>query len=389
MILLFVINAPEFFLSHRLPLAVAARSSGFIVHVATGPGSACEKIAELGFVHHLWPISRSGTNLLAELHSFWRLYRLLRKVRPDLVHLVTIKPVIYGGLSARLAGVPAVVAAISGLGSVFISRIRGTFGLRRCVEWLYCHALRHRNLKVIFQNPSDRAVLVGFGAVCDERAELIKGSGVSLSAYPMYPEPSNLPVVVLAARLLKEKGIREYVEAAKILKDRGVAATFWLAGSPDPENVSSVTTEEINQWCSEKTFVKLLGFQTDIASLFAKSNIVVLPSYREGLPKVLVEAAACGRAVVTTDVPGCRDAIEPGVTGLLVPVRSALDLANAIQVLIENPNRRNEMGLAGRALAEKDYAVEKIVQAHLKIYRELLGSHPSIKWDGIVEHSQF
>lgn len=370
MILLFVVNIPEFFLSHRLPLAIRARNAGFTVHIATGPGSACQEISELGFEHHLLPISRSGRNPLAELRTLWGLYRLMRTIRPDLVHLVTIKPVLYGGLTARLSGVPVMVAAISGLGTVFVDRDKKRSWMRRGIEWLYRLALGHPNAKVILQNPDDRAALIGMGAVHKDKTVLIRGSGVSLATYPMRPEPEGVPIVTFAARLLEDKGVREFVEAARVLKERGVVARFWLAGSPDPGNITSITEMELSDW-SKDGFVEILGYRTDIPDIFANSNIVVLPSYREGLPKALIEAAACGRAVVTTDVPGCRDAIEPGATGLLVPVRDASGLADAIQFLIENPDQRKQMGTSGRALAEHEFAIEKVVDAHLAIYREL------------------
>jgi glycosyltransferase involved in cell wall biosynthesis len=370
LILLFVVNIPEFFLSHRLPLAISARNAGFTVHIATGPGSACQEISELGFEHHLLPISRSGRNPLAELRTLWGLYRLMRTIRPDLVHLVTIKPVLYGGLTARLSGVPVMVVAISGLGTVFVDRDKKRSWMRRGIECLYRLALGHPNVKVILQNPDDRAALIGMGAVHKDKTVLIRGSGVSLATYPMRPEPEGLPIVTFAARLLEDKGVREFVEAARVLKERGVVARFWLAGSPDPGNITSITKMELSDW-SKDGFVETLGYRTDIPDIFANSNIVVLPSYREGLPKALVEAAACGRAVVTTDVPGCRDAIEPGATGLLVPVRDASGLADAIQFLIENPDRRKQMGTSGRALAEREFAIEKVVDAHLAIYQEL------------------
>lgn len=373
MILLFVVNIPEFFLSHRLPLAIGARNAGFTVHIATGLGSACQEITKLGFEHHLLPISRSGRNPFADLRTLWGLYRLMRTISPDLVHLVTIKPVLYGGLMARFSRVPAMVAAISGLGTVFVDHNQKRSWIRRGVEWLYRLALGHPNAKVIFQNPDDRAALTHMGAVRKDRTALIRGSGVSLAAYPMRPEPEGVPVVTMAARLLRDKGVEEFVEAARLLRARGVIAQFWLAGSPDPGNVTSLSSMTVDEWLAEGV-VTPLGHVCDVAGLFARSNIVVLPSYREGLPKVLIEAAACGRAVVTTDVPGCRDAITPNVTGFLVPVRDATKLADAIQVLIENPGRRVAMGKQGRALAEREFTIEHVVNEHLAIYQDLLNT---------------
>lgn len=376
MTLLFVVNAPEFFLSHRLPIAIAAREAGFEVHVATGPGVDCARITALGFVQHALPLSRSGRNLLAELFCFWRIFRLMRRVRPEIVHLVTIKPTLYGGIAARLARVPAVVTAISGLGTVFLSSDEGGHGwIRRVIAPLYRLALGHANLRAVFQNPDDRAVLMGLGAVRQDQTVLIRGSGVSLAEYRVRREPQGVPIVSLAARLLRDKGVLEFVEAARILKLRGVAARFWLIGLPDPGNPSSVSEQDVQHW-SEAGLIEALGYRDDIPTVFGQSNLVVLPSYREGLPKVLIEAAACGRAVITTDVPGCRDAIEPGKTGLLVAARSAEALADAIQTLLEDPVRRQRMGEAGRALAEDAFAIEKVVDAHLKLYRELLEGVP-------------
>ena len=193
---------------------------------------------------------------------------------------------------------------------------------------------------------------------------------MSLSDYSSNSIPQTVPVVVMVARLLQDKGVNEFVTAAKLLKKRGVNVRFWLVGEPDIDNPASVNKSDLNIWRNEGT-IDLLGFRDDIANLFAKSSIVVLPSYREGFPKALVEAAACGRAIVTTDVPGCRDAIEPEKTGLLVPVKDPIALADAIQRLIENPELCKSMGQAGRVLAERRFAIEKIVDAHFKVYKEL------------------
>ena len=373
MILLFIVNTPEFFLSHRLQLAISARRAGFRVHVATGPGLVGDQIRKLGLEHHLLPLSRSGKNPFLELHSLWKVYWLMRKIRPDLVHLVTVKPVLYGGLIARFSRVPAVVAAISGLGTVFVAPDRGFAWLRLALKWLYRIALGHPNIKVIFQNLDDRSLIIDLGAVREAQTVLIRGSGIFLSDYRVLPEPEDRLIVTLAARLLRDKGVREFVDAARILKARGVVAEFWLAGAPDPENLSSIPEAELTLWRQEG-LVTLLGYRNDIADLFNKSNIIVLPSYREGFPKVLIEAAASARAVVTTDVPGCRDAIEPGLSGLLVPAQNSLALADALHDLIVDTPRRQQMGAAGRALAERKFAIEEIVNLHLAIYRELISA---------------
>ena len=370
--ILFVVNIPEFFLSHRLPIALAAREAGHEVHIATGDGVAIETIVELEFVHHRVAMARSGQNPFTELRSVIQLYRLFRQLQPDLVHLISIKPVLYGGIAARLAGVSSVVAAVSGLGTVFMGQAGLAGARRRLVAVLYRFAFRQSPLAVIFQNPDDRDTLLGIGALRPEQARMIRGSGVNLADYTFVPEPQGRPVVVMAARLLRDKGVFEFVEAARLLKARGVNVVMRLIGSPDPDNPSSVTQVELDAWVEEEV-VELPGYRTDIAVQYGAANIVCLPSYYgEGLPKSLVEAAACGRAVITTNHPGCRDAIVPGKTGIVVPVKDATAIADAIEALLNEPERRAQMGAAGRKLAEEAFAIEKIVDQHLAIYEELL-----------------
>jgi glycosyltransferase involved in cell wall biosynthesis len=370
--ILFVVNSPSFFLSHRLPVALAARRQGYEVHVATPCGPGVAEIAAAGLVHHTLPLTRSGSNPVREVSTLVSLWRLMRGIRPSIVHLVTIKPVLYGGLMARLARLPGVVVAISGLGAVFVPRDEKGGWLRWFVTSLYRVSLGHPNSVVIFQNHDDRDVLAAMGAIRNDQPRLIRGSGVALDAYPMWPEPAEgPPVVTMAARLLLDKGVEEFVEAARILAARGVSAEFRLIGEPDPGNPASVAARQLDEWRSIPN-LRVLGFRQDIAEQYARSHIITLPSYYgEGLPKSLVEAAACGRAVVTTDRPGCRDAIEPGKSGLLVPVRDVTALADAIQYLIEHPEKRRAMGQAGRKLAEREFAIEKIVAQHLAIYADL------------------
>lgn len=369
--ILFVVNAPEFFLSHRLPIALAARDAGYEVHVATADGDAVREIRRLGLEHHTVAIARSSQNPLSELASIISLYRLFGKLKPDLVHLITIKPVLYGGIAARLAGVSSVVAAVSGLGTVFVAQSAAARVRRALVSFLYQLAFSQPRLAVIFQNPDDRDGLLTINALGNEQVRMIRGSGVNLASYSFVPEPGGPPVVVMAARLLRDKGVYEFVEAARLLKSRGVDVVMRLIGAPDPGNPTSVGQSELDGWSAEGV-VELPGYRADVAQQYEAASIVCLPSYREGLPKGLVEAAACGRAVVTTDVPGCRDAIEPDVTGILVPVKNAPALADAIQRLIEAPEDRLRMGKAGRDLAERAFSIDRIVEQHLAIYEELL-----------------
>ena len=368
--LLLVVNSAEFFLSHRLRVAIEAQKAGFEVHIATPPGDGIGKIRSAGFIHHEFSLSRSGRDILAELGSLISLCRLFRSVRPDIVHLVTIKPVLYGGIAAQLAGVPSMVAAVSGMGFVFLAQ-GGLAAFRRAlVSMLYRFAFHHKNLKVIFQNDVDRQSFLRFAGLRPEQTVLIRGSGVELGDYPVKPLPAGIPSVVMAARLLVDKGVREFVQAARILRSGNVAVRMRIAGSPDQGNPTAVTAAELKAW-REEELVDFLGYRSDMATVLADAHMVALPSYREGLPKVLIEAAASGRAVITTDVPGCRDAIEAGVTGLLVPAKDAQALADAIATLVHDPLRCQAMGAAGRILAEAEFDVSNVAAEHLKIYREL------------------
>lgn len=368
--LLYVLNSTGFFLSHRLPLAIEAKAKGYEVHIASPSDELVGVIREQGFYFHNIPVSRSGLNPFKELFALFSLYRVFVKLNPTIVHLVTVKPVLYGSIAARLAGVPGVVAAVSGLGFVFTSRAIKARILKLLLRVLYKLAFKHRNLLVIFQNPTDRDSLIKQGVLSLHQSVLIRGSGVDLDSYPALPEPRGREAVVMASRLLRDKGVVEFVTAARLIKARGFDVEFMLAGDLDPSNPSSISGGDLDAWKAEGV-VKLLGQRSDIHTVFAGANIVVLPSYREGLPKVLVEAAACGRAVVTTDVPGCRDAIDPDVSGILVPVRNAGALADAIQRLLEDRGLRAQMGHAGRALSEREFGIEKIVAAHMDVYDSL------------------
>ena len=369
--LLFVVNEPDFFLSHRLPLAEAARKDGFNVHIATMAGPATEKIEQLGFSHHILPLSRCGRNPVNELVTLLSMMRLFRQLRPDLVHLVTIKPVLYGGIAARIVKVPGVISAISGLGFIFVKRASMRLRLlRHAVLYLYHLAMGHPNQRVIFQNPTDMNALIMAGGVGEDKAILIRGSGVDLRDYHVIPEQKGTPVVAMASRLLRDKGVHEFVDAARLLRSKGIKAHFQLIGDLDHGNPESVTADSLQAW-QEEGVVECMGFRSDIPELFSKAHIIALPSYREGLPKILIEAAACGRAVVTTDTPGCRDAIQPDLSGLLVPARDAVALAKALERLISDAKLRQQMGKAGRILAEKEFRIEKVVNSHLNIYREL------------------
>ena len=373
--LLFVVNVDWFFLSHRLPIALEAMQQGYEVHIATALTDKLTVLQGHGLVEHPLSLDRSNEGLWAAWTSFQQIHRGCKDVKPDVVHLVTIKSVLFGGLAARFARVPAVVSAVSGLGFVFVAKgVKATIR-RWLVGTLYGLALGHHNLRVIFQNPDDLACLARHAHLSERKVTIIRGSGADLTQYRVMPLPTGVPVVLLAARLLVDKGIREFVQSAHILRQRGLSvqdARFVIVGKPDLANPTSLRPDELAQWAKEG-IVETWGHRTDMPQVMEAAHVVVLPSYYgEGLPKVLIEAAACGRVVVTTDHPGCRDAIEPNKTGLLVPIKNPLALADAIEYLIKNPDVRKRMGASGRALAEKEFGIEKIVAEHMKVYRNLL-----------------
>jgi glycosyltransferase involved in cell wall biosynthesis len=368
---MFVVNVDWFFLSHRLPIALEAMRQGYEVHIATGMTDKLDDLQHHGLVVHPLALDRSSASLGNAWSTMVQLWHIFRAVRPDVVHLITIKPVLLGGIVARLAGVPAVVAAVSGLGFVFIARGAKSAVRRWLVGALYHMALGHRNLEVIFQNADDLRSLSKVAHLPAGKVAMIRGSGVDLARYAHVPLLGGVPVVVLAARLLADKGVLEFVQAARLLKQRSCNARFVLVGTVDTPNPTSFTEADISAWVHDG-LVECWGHRVDMPQVLEAAQVVVLPSYREGLPKVLIEAAACGRAVVTTDVPGCRDAIEPGITGVLVPVRDAAALADAMEALINDPVRCEVMGAAGRLLAEKAFDVRQVVAAHLQIYQELI-----------------
>lgn len=364
--LLFIVNVDWFFVSHRLPIARAARDAGYAVTIACGISTHAERLAAEGFEVRPLRIARGRAGLASTLRLARDTYRTIRGVRPDIVHLITIKPVLLGGIAARLLRVPKVVAAISGLGYTFIATGPISTLRRSLLSVLYRGALGNPRAHVIFQNEDDMRLVRGMAGLHDHQCMLVRGAGVDLQRFrPVSPPPPPV-VVVMASRLLIDKGIREFAAAAALLKARGVQARFIVAGDRDADNPACVSVEELAQLMADGA-VEFIGPQSDMAALFRSAHVAVLPSYREGMPLVLLEAAAAGLPVVTTDVPGCRSAIAPD-TGILVPVRDASALAAALERLIRDDSRRLALGRGGRALAEREFGIDGVVAKHLVLY---------------------
>lgn len=370
--LLYVVNDAGFFLSHRARLAAAARDAGYDVHVATPAGPLVAKICAEGFTFHPIPMVRSGMHPLRELRTLWALGGLYRRLGPDLVHHVTIKPVLYGGIAARMARVPAIVSAITGLGHVFVAKGLRARVLKRLVKIGYRSAFRHPNIAVVFQNPDDRADFLRENIVQSQCAVLIKGSGVDMSEFaPRAVQAAGSPLVICASRMLHSKGVGDFVAAAKRLLQAGRKARFALVGDSDPANPKSISRAELAQWATEAG-IEWWGRRDDMADVMAQADIVCLPTtYGEGVPKVLIEAAAAGRAIVATDVPGCREIVRHEENGLLVPPRDISALAAAMERLIADPALRARMGARGREIAVAEFSLEHVIRETLAVYRRL------------------
>ena len=368
--LLFLVNVDWFFITHRLPIAKKALSEGYDVYLLTNVTKNINDIKSLGIKIVPLKINRSNALIIPNLLIFLKILFYFFKIQPDIIHLVTVKPVLFGGIAARIARIPFVVSAITGLGYVFTQKGFLAEIRKLIVEFIYKIALGHKNIKIIFQNQHDRYTLVNQVNIPLSSTTIIKSSGVNLNTF--YPQqiPEGRPIVVLASRMLIEKGIREFVISAESIINEGYDVRFVLVGKPDLEYPNSISYEEINSWVSQNT-VEWWGHRNDIHIIFGLSSIVVLPSYySEGLPKVLVEAAACGRPIITSDHPGCKDAIIPDVTGLLVPICNSNALTRAILKLINNPQLIRSMGIEGRKYAVNNFSEDLIVDQHLDIYNK-------------------
>lgn len=367
--LLFLQTQDYTFWSHRLPFARAAREAGFEVVLAAHEGEHGDRIRAEGIRLVPLPWRRSGVNPFYELLLVLKILRLYAEERPDVVHQVTAKPVLYGTFAAALCGVPAVVNTFTGLGFVFISPGLKARFLRLGIGAALRLALAKRGSRTIFQNKDDLALFTDGGLVSPDRAVLIRGSGVDAARFSPRPEPDGAPLVVLPARMLWDKGVGEFVEAARLLKAGGSRARFALVGDADAENPAAVPASRLAEWKAEGV-VEWWGHRPDMAEVYAQASVVCLPSYREGLPKALMEAAACARPLVAADVPGCREVARHEETGLLVPVRDAAGLAAALKRLLSDADLRRRLGDNARRAAVSEFAEEIVVGQTLRVYRE-------------------
>lgn len=368
--IVYLVSEDWYFCSHRLPLGIAAREAGAEVIVATRVNDHRAQIEAAGLRIAPIEMQRSGTNPLTDLSTIQQIIELYRREKPDLVHHVALKPILYGGYAAKRVGVPAIVNAVAGMGFIFISNSLFARTARPLIARAQRALMNRANTRTILQNPDDVEMYTQRIGVSPNRLTIIPGAGVDIDQFTVVPEPFAVPTAVCVSRMLRDKGIHELVAATRLLHAKGVELRVRLVG-PTDENPASIPRATLAEWNREGV-VEVVGPSEDIAGEYARAHIAVLPSYREGLPKSLLEAAACGRPMVATDVPGCREVCIDGETGLRVPARTIEPLADALERLVLDPALRQRLGENARHRAETIFA-EKIINAQtLALYEEML-----------------
>ncbi len=371
--LFIVVNVDTFFLSHRKDIALAARKAGWDVTIVTADTGKLKDISDLGLDVVNLPMSRSGMNIFQELGTLSFLRKLYKRERPDVVHHVGMKTILWGTLAAKFAKVKGVVNAISGLGGFFAEDNRGLVASLMPRVLKYAH--NRKNLLCIFQNDDDRGLYVNKGIIKPEQARFIKGSGVHLDEFCYTPEPSGGKIrVILTARMIVEKGVFILIEAAERLRDKYVdSVEFLLVGGID-DHPGAITKEQLERVC-DGNYIQWLGYRRDVKQLLQSAHIVAFPSYyMEGLPKSLIEACAIGRPIITCESVGCREAVIDGYNGYLIPVKDSSALAEKLDTLIADKDRRIEMGKNSRRYAEENFSIDTVISKHMAIYEELIGS---------------
>ena len=369
--LFIIVNVDWFFLSHRKDIALAAQQAGWDVTIVTADTGKLKDIEALGLKAINLPMSRSGMNIKEELGTMWYLYNLYKREKPDVVHHVGMKTILWGTLAAKFSRVNGVVNAISGLGGFFAEDNKGL--MARVMPKVLKFSHDRKNLLCIFQNNEDKGLYVKNGIVKEDQARYIKGSGVNLKDFCYTPEPTEGKIrVILTARMIVEKGIFILTEAAEKLRPKyGDTAEFLLVGGID-DHPGAITKEQLEAVCDGK-YIQWLGYRTDVKELLQSSHIVAFPSYyMEGLPKSLIEADAIGRPVITCNSVGCKEAVIDGHNGYLIPTKDVDALVEKLDILLSNAKLRQEMGRNSRAYAEANFSLEEVIKKHLSIYQELL-----------------
>jgi len=360
-------NTDWYLYNYRLGLAHEILARGHELILLSPDGPYAKKLKDLSFTWKKIDLDRKGGNPIHEIRTLVEIFRLYSYEKPDLVHHFTVKCIIYGSLAAKFTGIPKIVNAVTGLGYIFLNNDFKTRIIRQVVKCFYQIALR--NTQVIFQNEDDLNTFIENKLVKQNQSTVISGSGVDTTLLKPAKASSGIPVVLLVSRMLKDKGIHEFVNAARMIKGEGIKARFVLVGDVDEGNPASLSRNELEAWQNEDV-VEWWGWQDDVVGIYQQASVVCLPSYREGISKSLIEAAACGKPLVTTDVPGCRDVVLNDKNGFLVPPRDSTKLAEAISLLIGDERLRERMGKQSRQIAINHFSLDKIIHATLQLYKE-------------------
>ena len=370
--ILFICNDDWFFLSHRIEIAKEAIKNDYKVYLAAKLSDSQKEIRELGIVLKPLSINRGKSHFFGSFILFSQILCLIYKIKPNIIHSITIKPVILGGIASRIYKKASFVASVPGLGYLFISKKIKDRLLKFIVMLMYRLALSQKSIKIIFQNSSDLNLIKRVCKLNNNKIVLIKGSGVDLNFFKPLKESSNNTNILFASRLLKTKGVIEFYRSALQLKSQKYK--FLIAGKIDNEGPDGISKEKVKAW-AESGVIKFLGDVKDIKDLILDSQIVVLPSYYgEGLPKILIEAAACGKPIITTNHPGCRDAVEENISGLLIPIKDSKSLSRAIQKIMTSYSLRKSMGKASREFAVRNFDINLVVKKHIEIYESLIAN---------------
>ena len=370
--LFIVVNQDFFFLSHRLPIGIAAKDAGYDVTIVSEDTGVSNKIREAGLKTIDLPINKAGTNIKDEIKLFIFLYKLFLREKPDIVHLVGLKTMLWGSIACRLAGIKAMVSAVCGLGVLFDEEHANSFMTHSILKALRVTHKKKR-LAVIFQNNDDKAIFLNAKVMKEEQCAFTNGSGINLQNYNYTPEPTDgLIKIIFTARMVEDKGTLVLIDAAKKLEPKYKGKVqFLLCGGLDT-NPNGITKEMLESKC-DGDYIQWLGHRKDVLDLLKQSHIMAFPSwYREGLPKSVIEAEALGRPVVTTDSVGCRDTVINGHNGIMVPIKDSEALAAALKTLIDNPELRQTMGKNAREFAVKRFDIKDVVKVHMDVYDNIL-----------------
>lgn len=369
--IIFLVNVDSFLISHRLEIAKELLNKGYQVHIAAQFTSYEKILKKEGFQTHNIRFNRNSTDLFRALYVAFQVFFLIKKIKPNIIHLISIKPIVIGGLISFITPVKSIVISVTGLGSLFLkesfaSKLREYFFL-----FIYRIIFLYPNLKVILQNKSDLNYLKKKSKLKIKNVVMIKGSGINLKKFKFSKITNHFPKISMISRIIEDKGIFEFIKAAELLNKEKFKGKFYLIGNIDKSNPSYIEESIIDRWKKDKKVI-ILNHKKKIHQFIKNSSLIVLPSYREGFPKILMEAASSGRPVITTNVPGCRDVVINNITGVLVPKKNYMKLAYAIKNLSLNKKKLNKMGKLARLHAEKNFDVTKVVSKHLSIYKSLI-----------------